>query len=92
MGKLKKAGVNEKAAEAKQSKDAKKSSQKDADATASEDAAWAAAGDGKQSKGVAWRERFPRPPVPPYWINGYLRGALYQQNSTRVHGARQSSL
>ena len=52
MGKLKKGGVNEKAAEAKQSKDAKKAAHKAASETASEDAEWAAAGEGKQSKGA----------------------------------------
>ena len=63
MGKLKKTGVNEKAAEAKQSKDAKKAAHKVASETASEDAEWAAAGEGKQSKGGSprphpYRHRF----------------------------------
>lgn len=72
MGKVKKAGVNEKAAEAKQSKDAKKAAHKAASENASEDAEWAAAGEGQRSKGATP----PRaPPVPPHcspglWCSG----------------------
>ena len=51
MAKPKKAGVNEKAAEAKQAKESKKNAHKEASNAAAEDANWAAAGDGKVSKG-----------------------------------------
>ena len=79
MGKLKKAGVNEKAVEAKQGKEAKKSARKDADATASEDAEWAAAGEGKQSKGIVCRHPLPHTrPCP----DAFLRRARECSNPT----------
>ncbi len=94
MGKLKKGGVNEKAEEAKQSKDAKKAAHKAASETASEDAEWAAAGEGKQSKGD--RPFAPLPLFPASILPEHQTRALPPVERLlaycAMHGARRHSM